>query len=440
MKKVLLIGNGAREHVIAETLRRSSKYEVQLYVVGKAVNPGIAELAEDYLVGDICDLDLISDYAQKHKPDFAFLGPEAPIAAGVADRLLQLEIHSVAPLQTVGRLETSKSFTRDLLEKYDIPGNPKFRVFNDDQWLEEFFEELGDDYVVKADGLKGGKGVKVSGDHLHGQEEGLEYAKECLESDGRVVVEEKLVGQEFSLMCFCDGETVVPMPAAQDHKRAYENDEGPNTGGMGSYADSDHSLPFLEADDLHQALGITRAVAKALFEEVGCYFKGIMYGGFIATKEGVRLIEFNARFGDPEVMNVLPLLETDFVDVCEAIIDKRLDQIDVSFAEQASVCKYVVPDGYPTDPAKDKKIEVGEMPEGVRVYYAAVDQRADGLYLSGSRAVACVGVGRSLVDAEQLAQAGVERVEGPVFYRKDIATKDSLRKKAEMMAELRKEV
>ena len=305
--------------MIAETFKRS-RYEVQLFAVGKSKNPGLFGLCEDYLITEVTDKDAIRDFALKIRPDFAVVGPETPIASGIVDMLLEFEIHSASPLQTVGRLESSKSFARDLLEKYGIVGNPKFKVFYDENGLEDFFGVLGDNFVVKADGLKGGKGVKVSGDHLNGMDEGLAYAKECLVDAGRVVVEEKLIGQEFSLMSFCDGRATVEMPCVQDHKRAYEGDTGPNTGGMGTYSDANHLLPFLRENDVMEAADITRKVARALFEETGCEFKGVMYGGFIVTGSGVRLIEYNARFGDPEAMNVLPLLKTDFVDLCEAII------------------------------------------------------------------------------------------------------------------------
>ena len=389
------------------------------------------------MIADVCDLEAIHEFAIEVKPDFAVLGPEAPIASGVADMLLELEIHTASPLETVGRLESSKSFTRDLLEKFQIPGNPMFKVFFDDTGLSEFFDHLGDDFVVKADGLKGGKGVKVSGDHLNGKEEGLKYAVECLEDGDRVIVEEKLIGQEFSLMSFCDGTSTVDMPCIQDHKRAYDGDKGPNTGGMGSYSCENHSLPFLTAADVREASEITKNVAKALFEETGAYFKGIMYGGFIVTKNGVKLIEYNARFGDPEAMNVLPILKTDFVDICEGIINKTLDQVEVEFENKATVCKYVVPDGYPYNPCSGDKIEVGEIPDGVKVYYASVDDREDGLYLSGSRAVAFVGIADDLEEAERLAQSAVGSVKGPVFHRKDIGTAQLVEQRVDMMKSLR---
>jgi phosphoribosylamine--glycine ligase len=434
MKRVLLVGNGAREHVIAETLKRSAG-GVELGVFGGAVNPGIEVLASEYRFGNVMDFESLKSFASKFKPDFAFIGPDDPIGAGAADALLEVGVKSVAPLRLLAFLESSKSFTRDLVEKYKIPGNPRYKVFSSAAGLAEWMNELGGEYVVKADGLMGGKGVQVSGEHLKTIEDGILFAKACIEKFGRVVVEEKFIGQEFSLMSFCDGSHVVDMPAVQDHKRAFEGDTGPNTGGMGTYSDADGSLPFLTANDLSAAHEITVKVAAALKSECGAEFKGIMYGGFMATKDGVRLIEYNARFGDPEVMNVLPLLKSDFVDVCERIIAGTLESVE--FERRATVVKYVCPEGYPTAPVKGEKIVVGEVPVGVHVYYGSVDSREDGLYLLGSRAVAMVGVGDSLEESEKLAETAAMAVSGPVFHRKDIGTAELIGKRVEMMKTLR---
>jgi phosphoribosylamine--glycine ligase len=435
MKKVLLIGNGAREHVIAETLKRSSR-GCEVYVFAKAVNPGIEQLASGYELGALNDLPAIVEFARNNSIDFAIVGPENPLADGVVDALDEAGIKSASPLKTLARLESSKSFTRDLLRKYEIPGNPKFEVFTSDEGLHEYMEELGE-YVVKADGLMGGKGVKLSGEHLHSYDEGVAYAKECIEAHGHVVIEEKFVGQEFSLMSFADGRIAVDMPAVQDHKRAFEGDTGPNTGGMGTWSDADHSLPFLRPSDLEEAHAINQAVVEALREETGEEYIGITYGGFIAVKDGVRLIEYNARFGDPEAMNVLPLLKTDLVEIFEAMIEGRLNEINVEFEHKATVVKYVVPEGYPDNPKKDAKIELGSVPEGVKVYYASVDQREDGLYLSGSRAIAFVGIADTVDAAEQLAQSAVSSVTGPVFYRPDIGTAPLIQVRLDHMKELR---
>jgi phosphoribosylamine---glycine ligase len=434
MTKVLLIGSGAREHAIGETLKRGG---AQVYTYGKARNPGLLGISEGYEVGLLEDKEHIEKYALSVKPDFAFVGPDDPIADGVADLLLDIEIHSVAPLQTVARLESSKSFTRDLVEKYKIPGNPLFKVFYDENGLESFIKELNGDYVVKADGLMAGKGVKLSGEHLPDEKSGIAWAKECLKSGGRVVIEEKLVGQEFSLMSFCDGIHTAEMPAVQDHKRAFDGDKGPNTGGMGTYSDADHLLPFLTKKDVDDAREITIQTAAALEKETGVYFKGIMYGGFIVTKNGVKLIEYNARFGDPEAMNVLPLLNTNFVHVCEAVIKGDLHNLPIEFAHKATVLKYIVPEGYPDNPKKGEKIEVGVIPPNVKTYYSSVDQTPEGLILSSSRAIAFVGIADNLAEAEKLAESACGSVKGPVFYRKDIGTAELISKRVQMMKELR---
>lgn len=446
MKKVLLIGNGAREHVIGETLKKGG---AQVYTYGKARNPGLLALSEGYEVGDLKDFGHMVDFAKSVAPDFAFIGPDDQIADGVADLMLEQNIYSVGPLKSLARLESSKSFTRNLVEKYKIPGNPKFRVFYDDDGLVDFLaKDLAGDYVVKADVLMGGKGVKVSGDHLKTVAEGLEYAKECIKAAGKVVIEEKFVGQEFSLMSFADGFTTAKMPAVQDHKRAFEGDLGPNTGGMGSYSDSNHLLPFLKEKDISDAEEITNKVAAALLQETGKLYKGIMYGGFIATARGVKLIEYNARFGDPEAMNVLPILNTNFVHVCEAVIKGDLANLKVEFAKKATVCKYIVPEGYPENPRKGERIEIvgkaeiekhqgSSQDRSLKMYYSSVDQTSEGLLLSSSRAVAFVGIAENLMEAEKIAEAACKTVKGPVFYRKDVGTAELIQKRVEMMAKLR---
>ncbi len=437
MKKILLIGNGAREHVIAETLLRSQS-GAEIVIFGSAKNPGLFPISSAYEIGNLTSFDKIKDFAKYTKPDYAIVGPEAPIAAGVVDMLQEIGIKSASPLMVTGALESSKSFTRDLLSKYGISGNPKFKVFHNDDGVRDFIEkDLSGNYVVKADGLKSGKGVKVSSDHLLTIDEGVSYAEQCLKEDGKVMVEEKFIGQEFSLMSFVDGETVTSMPAVQDHKRAYDGDKGPNTGGMGSYSCADHSMPFLNESDLQNAHNINVAVAKALHKETGVYYKGIMYGGFIAVKDGVGLIEYNVRFGDPEAMNVLPILKTDFSEICQAIIASELKGMKIEFENKATVCKYLVPEGYPDKPIKGVKIEIGKIPKGVKTYYASVDQRDDGLYLGGSRAIAFVGIADNLDNASTIATSALGSVKGPVFYRRDIGTKELIAKRVEMMKTVR---
>lgn len=433
---ILLIGNGAREHAVAEAFERSPK-QPKLYAYMKASNPGITMLCEGVELGSYDDLDAMVAFAKKIKANFAFIGPEDPLNNGAADALEKAGIPCIGPRKALAKLETSKRFTRDLLKKHGIPGNIRFRSFTKSDISEApaFLEELGE-VVVKPDGLTGGKGVKVQGDHFQTKEEALAYAKEVLQSHPSVILEEKIEGEEFSLMAFTDGKCVVGMPAVQDHKRAYDNDEGPNTGGMGSYSCPDHLLPFLDAKDIEQALLITQKVSKALKEETGEDYIGIMYGGFMLTRDGVKLIEYNARFGDPEAMNVLPLLKTDFVELCLAMTQGQLYEVDVEFSKDATVCKYIVPEGYPDKPVKGEKIAIDE-DTLARFYHASVEEKEDGIYMSSSRAVGVVGVAPTLEQAEKIAEDGCQNVTGRVFHRKDIGTQALIDKRVKHMERLR---
>ena len=418
---VLLLGSGAREHAISRALDRSSQNPT-ISCLASNNNPGIQKISEFFEVGNINDPETVTSFAQQCSADLAIIGPEAPLESGVADALWSAGIPTVGPKKAHAQIETSKGFTRDLLAKYNIPGGPRYRRFDSLDGVTEFLEELGDNYVVKYDGLMGGKGVKVSGDHLHSHDEALDYCKQLVDRGGTFVVEEKLIGEEFSLMSFCDGEHLAHMPSVQDHKRAYEGDKGPNTGGMGSYSDTDHSLPFISAEDIIEAQKINEATAHALRDEFNEGYKGVLYGGFIATAEGVKLIEYNARLGDPEAMNVLPLLESDFVDICSGIVEGNLHQKDISFRNQATVCKYAVPEGYPDSPVKGEPIDVSAITDTSQLYYASVDVKNGQLTEAGSRTVAYVGLADTLDEAEAKAETEISKVSGPLFHRADIGT------------------
>ena len=455
--KILLIGNGAREHIIGEKFVNSCT-KPKLYIFGDKKNPGLAKLATQYQLGSLTDFKALEQFAKKIKPDFAFIGPDNPIADGAADLLEKLHIPSIAPKKALACIESSKSFTRALLNEYKIPGNPQLKIFylncdkkcniattfcsnklsDHKKAITQFIKKLNNNYVVKFDGLKGGKGVKVSGDHLITPKEGIAYAMECLKQANQVVIEEKLIGQEFSLMCFTDGKTVIPMPAIQDFKRAFDNDKGPNTGGMGSYSDANHYLPFLKKQEYDKAVDICRQVVNALRKKCGEPYRGIIYGGFIITANDIKLIEFNARFGDPEAMNALSILKTDLVKICQAIIAGTLNKLKIEFAKKATVVKYAVPQGYPDNPAKGKEIKLEKISKKCRTYFASVDAQGKKILLSTSRAVAFVGIGKTIMEAEKIAENNVVNVVGPVFHRKDIATKLLISKRIEFMKNLRK--
>ena len=433
---ILLIGSGAREHAIARALARSPQKPTTVCFASNN-NPGIQELSAYFTMGDIKNPQAVVSFAQQYGADLAIIGPEAPLEVGVADALLDAGISTVGPKKALAQIETSKGFTRDLLKKYNIPSCPRYRVFSSLDGVSEILSELGEKYVVKFDGLMGGKGVKVAGDHLLSHDDAISYCREIIKRGGKFVIEEKLIGQEFSLMSFSDGDHLAHMPPVQDHKRAYVGDTGPNTGGMGSYSDSNHLLPFLTEEDIVQAQEFNQATIDALKKEFGEGYKGILYGGFISTVDGVKLIEYNARLGDPEGMNVLPLLESDFVEVCLGIVNGNLNQKDISFRNQATVCKYAVPEGYPDSPVKGKPIDISEITETSQLYFASVDMQDGQLYEAGSRTVAYVGIAETLSEAEAKAEAEISKVRGPLFHRTDIGTEELIQKRVEHMYKLR---
>lgn len=437
--RILLIGSGARENAVFNALKRS-KHNPEIIVFAPAKNPGM--LDSIYEIGNIEDLNQIKEVARKHNPDFAFIGPDNPIGLGAADALEELTIPSVGPKRLAAQVESSKSFTRDLLEKYNIVGNPKYKVFTNTNEIKDYItQELDEQYVVKYDGLLGGKGVKVSGEHLETIEDGLKFAEECLQTSDKVTIEEKMIGPEFSLMSFADGQTIKSMPAVQDHKRAFNGDKGPNTGGMGTYSDANHLLPFLDQSDIDQAKEITEKVMHAIKEETNQDFKGIMFGGFMKTKNGVRLIEFNARFGDPEALNVLPILKTDFVDICQAIINQDLKNIEIEFENLATVCLYIVPEGYPGNVDKDpksRKLTIKKHETQNEIFYSSVNllEETDSeiiLEMSTSRALGLVGLAPTINEALTNAKTSIPQIEGKIRYRTDIGTPELIKKRIDLV-------
>ena len=437
MIDVLSIG---KSHAIVEALVRSPQLR-RLFVISDHANPGLKDRAHDLRVGKTADPRVVVDYAKEAKPDFAIVGSEEPLSEGVADALAQIGIPCVGPRKATARLEYSKSFTRELLAKYGIAGNPRYRIFHQRDGIEDYLRTQPS-FVIKPDGLTGGKGVKVFEEHFHRIEEAVQYCDELFANDHEaVVIEERLDGEEFSFQSFFDGRHIAHMIPVQDHKRAYDGDKGPNTGGMGSYSCADHLLPFLTPDDVAQAADINRQVGEALFKETGQEYKGILYGGFMRTRDGLRVIEYNCRFGDPEVMNVLSVLETDFIDICKGIIDGSLDTLTVKFRHQATVCKYIVPAGYPDKASmvKDGRVDVSailnspDLDRRLRIFYAAVNENDGTITLTNSRSLAVVGIAETLFEAEKIAEAAASSIKGPVFHRKDIGTSQLIQKHIDHM-------
>ena len=433
---ILIVGSGAREHAIAKAINRSTAKKT-LYCLGTNQNPGLQSLCFDLQTIDINNNKTISDYAIKNKINLAIIGPENPLANGVSDSLMSLAVKVVGPTKDLAKIESSKSFARKLFQQTMPDVNPKYSVFVSMSGAQRFLQELGGDFVIKYNGLAGGKGVKVSGDHIHSHQEALEYCDQLIKKGGSFIIEEKLIGEEFSLMSFCDGVSLKHMPAVQDHKRAFDGDLGPNTGGMGTYSDANHSLPFLTNSEIKEAQKINETAAAALKEKSGVGYKGVLYGGFMATSTGVKLIEYNARLGDPEAMNVLTLLDTDFIDICLGITDGVLNNKKISFLKKASVCKYAVPNGYPNKPIKEKEISTEKIKNKDSLHFASVNIKENKLMLAGSRAVAVVATANTIAAAEAVAEKEICNIAGPLFHRKDIGTTALVEKKVNHMKEIR---
>jgi len=439
---VLLVGGGGREHAIA----RAVAPDCDLYACASNRNPGIAALAEETRTVDETDADAIVDFATDADATLAVIGPESALAAGVADALGEAGVYAFGPGAEAARIETDKAYQRRFMREEGIPGCPDFETFDDTDAACDYIDAYDGDLAVKPAGLTGGKGVRVTGDQVTKAE-----AKAHLRDADydRVVLEERLVGEEFTVQAFVASEErrssgrVRTTPAVQDHKRAYEGDEGPNTGGMGSYSDADPTLPFMDDADYDEAVDILTATVDALPD-----YKGVLYGQFMLTAEGVRVVEFNARFGDPEAMNTLPVMETPFVDVLTAARDG--DALpELAFAPRATVCKYAVPAGYPTDPESGTRIEVDEESVAAAaadhgthagealLFYASVDARDDGLYTTTSRAFAVVGVDETIADAEAIADAALAAAGDGLRVREDIGKPALVQRRIDHVERLR---
>ena len=437
--RILVVGGGAREHAIAQAVRRGGG---ELCSAMRVRNPGIARISQEVKLLDERDIPSVLGWAQSVGVEMLVVGPEASLEVGICDAFERAGITVASPSKAAARIETDKSFMRELMDKHDVPGRVEHHSFTSSREAEGFIRAYPGQLVVKPVGLTGGKGVRIEGEHLMTKDEVVAFARECIEKGlsghNMVVLEERVVGEEFTLQCFTDSIVVRPMPPVQDHKRAYEGDRGPNTGGMGSYSGADHLLPFLPRPVLDQAVTIVQAIVDALRRD-GRPYVGAMYGQFMYTARGPVVIEFNARFGDPEAMNVLPILGTNYVDVLTAMVSHTLEDVDVRFEPRATVCKYIVPKGYGTKSLAGAPLVVDEAAinrAGAELFFASVEEREGRLYTMTSRSLAVVGSGATIAEAEGKAETALGCVHGEFDARHDIGRPPLIERRISHMREV----
>ena len=410
--KVLVVGSGGRCHAIVEALSKSPQVDKIFCAPG---NAGIAALAECVAIKETA-VEQLKEFALANDISLTVAGPEVALEAGIADVFKANGLRLFGPTKAAAQIECSKQFAKDLMKKYEIP-TAGYETFEDFDAAWDYVKSGSLPTVLKYDGLAAGKGVVIA--------ETLEQAEEALRDmlqdekfgKGKVVIEEYLEGPEFSLLCFVNGKDVYPMPVAQDHKRAYDGDKGPNTGGMGAYTE----LPFITDEDLEYAMNkIMRPTAAAMVAE-GCSFCGVLYGGLMKTQNGIKVIEFNARFGDPETEVILPRLKSDMYQVFCDVTDGKTPVIE--WDEQATLGVVLASKGYPGSYDKGFAIEGTELVDG-SIYHMGTALK-DGKYVtSGGRVMIVVCKAPTLREAQQKAAAEVEKIKCEnLFHRTDIGDK-----------------
>jgi len=414
---ILVIGSGGREHALVLKLKESKKVGKIYCIPG---NPGIAKIAECVTM-DINDNAALVTFAVSHHIDLTVVGPEVPLANGIVNALGEQGLKAFGPTKSAARIEGSKAFAKYLMEKYNIP-TAGFAVFTDAEAAKEYITKQGAPVVVKADGLAAGKGVVVAMTLA----EALEAVDMIMcdnafgQAGSQVVIEEFLVGEEASILAFTDGKTIVPMVAAQDHKRVYDHDQGPNTGGMGAYAPAPVITPAISEQVMKEVLQPT---IDAMNSE-GTPYCGCLYAGLIITDAGPKVIEFNARFGDPETQVVLPLLDSDLVTIMEACIAGTLADAEIKWKKAAAVCIVMASGGYPG------KYNTGDVMSGIEdaeqagayVFHAGTASKDGQFVTNGGRVLGVTAIDSDIKQAVDKVYQAVGKIQfNGMHYRKDIA-------------------
>jgi len=463
---ILVVSYGAREAAIVDAFARSANYKVELYIADKQRNPFNVEKAAKHVVIPDLNVEAICKFAEvnKDKIDFVMVGPEKPIIDGVRDLVeKRTGIPVICPKKEYA-IEVSKVKQRLLFHEIAPEANPRFKIFSPSDYkstgdvkqaVYSWLDELQNQAVVKPDTPTAGKGVGVWGDHFTTREQLFEHFMSNFQY-GTVIIEEKVDGEESSFMAFCDGKHLVPLPDTRDHKRAFDDDKGPNTGGMGSYKNKIDQLPFMMKTDRENEL----VIAKKIFKEWTAKMpdpsavRGVpLYLAFMHTRDGVKILEDNSRPGDPEIINILPVLKDDFVDICFGIVEGSLKSVEVE--KVATVLTYKVPPTYggyaDVFPARVNRVELdtpvnlakayslkSKYDDRIRVYPGSMELRNGKTYTLKSRTVGVLGIGDTIEEARNISLEGINAISGGALWnRTDIASKQTIQKSTKHLQRLR---
>ncbi len=410
--KVLVVGSGGREHAIVWALSKSPKVTELFCAPG---NAGIAQLATCV---PITATDVMVTWAKENKMDFVMVAPDDPLALGMVNALTEAGIPAFGPTKEAAVIEASKAFSKELMHKYHIP-TAKYATFTNMEKAIAYVHEQGAPIVVKADGLALGKGVVVAAT----EEEAVDAVKSMMEdnkfgaSGSTVVIEECMTGPEVTVLCFADGEHIAPMPSSQDHKRAFDGNEGPNTGGMGAISPTPYYTPEIAERCVKEIFEPTMAAMKA----EGRAFKGVIYFGLMLTPEGPKVVEYNARFGDPECQALLMRLDTDLMEILEACVNGTLDQLDIQWKQDASCCLVLASGGYPAHYEKGKVIDGLDQVQDAVVFHAGTAAKDGQIVTNGGRVLGVTALGSDLEMAIQNAYKAAKPIHfDQMHFRNDI--------------------
>lgn len=439
IKKFLIIGSWAKEQITVKNIKENSSYKVFCYLDTK--NPGIISLVDGYRMGSLYKIDEIVEYAKAIQPDLVLVTTAAPLSLGLVNKLQKAQIPVFGPTKEASKLECNKAFTRNLMRKYNINNIPAFEVFKEKEKAIEFAKKMDWNVAVKPIGLTEGLGVKVAGEQLENKEEIIEYVVKILNKEiggsPKVLIEEKIEGEEFTIQCLVHEGEIISTPAVQDFKKLLPGDEGPNTASMGSYSTRDYILPFLRKKEYKISLEIIKKTVEAFKKETGQDCSGFLYGQFILTPKGIKLVEYNFRPGDPEWMNTLSVLKNNIGNVVIELMEGK--NVELTFISKATVCKYIVPKNYPEELNENLEVSFpkGKIKEmGVDWYYSCgKDEKSGKLNVGEERGIAFIGRGETVPEANKKVEKGISCIKGDFRYRNDIGTAKMISSKKKKVME-----